>query len=136
MVRLQQELVAMLRETGSAEGAKQFWSRIKFDQRFGRKLARYGFGVPERQLRLNKVAFPDCNFVEIDAALKAGNKLYQLYDLACGRSSIAKDSAGRYKVGRKGFIIIKHAAGSGPKLNPCGRKQGRRANSTLGFVRQ
>jgi hypothetical protein len=112
-IRLQQELVPILRATGSIAGAEKYWREVDFAKEFGRKLACYGFDKPERQLQLNKVAFPNCNFVEVDAALKAGNKLYQLYDLACGRSSIAKDSAGRSKVGKKGFKIIKHAAGVG-----------------------
>jgi hypothetical protein len=109
MVRLQQDLVAMLRATGSLEGAEQFWRRIKFDKRFGKKIAHYGFAVPSRQRRLNKVAFPECNFIEVDAALKAGNKLHQLYELACGRSSIARDPANQYKPGQRGFKIIKHS---------------------------
>ena len=109
MVRLQQDLVAMLRATGSVEGAEQFWRRIKFDKRFGKKVAHYGFAVPARQIRLTKVAFPKCNFSEVDDALKAGNKLHQIYELACGRSSIAKDSAGQYKVGNRGFKTVRHA---------------------------
>jgi hypothetical protein len=66
-VRLQQQLVIMLRATGSIEGAKQFWQRIKVDKRFGRKIGHYGFLMPEQQLQLNKVAFPECNFIEVDA---------------------------------------------------------------------
>jgi hypothetical protein len=111
-IRLQQELVPILRATGSIAGAEKYWREVDFAKGFGKKLACYGFNKPERQLQLNKVAFPNCNFVEVDAALKAGNKLYQLYDLACGRCSIAKDAAGQYKVGKKGFKVVKHAAES------------------------
>jgi hypothetical protein len=45
----------------------------------------------------------------VDAALKAGNNLNRLYELACGRASIAKGSAGHYKIGGKGLEIIRHA---------------------------
>ena len=109
-IRLQQELVPILRATGSIAGAEKYWREVDFGKGFGRKLAGYGFDRRERQSLINRIAFPSVNFVEVDAALAAGNKLY---DLACGRSSIAKDSAGRYKVGKKGFKIIKHAAGVG-----------------------
>jgi hypothetical protein len=105
-IRLQQELVAMLRETGSIEGAKLFWHRIDFRKGFGRKLACYGFAKGERQLLINKVAFPKVNFVEVDAALKAGNKLRQLYELASGRASIAQDSNDQYKHSNKGLKLI------------------------------
>jgi hypothetical protein len=105
-IRLQQELVAILRETGSIEGAKLFWQRVDFKKGFGRKLACYGFTKCERQLLINKVAFPDVNFVEVDAALKAGNKLRQLYELASGRASIAQDSRHRYKYSHKRLKLI------------------------------
>jgi hypothetical protein len=106
-IRLQQELVVILRETGSVEGAKLFWHRIDFRKGFGRKLACYGFAKHQRQLLINKVAFPDINFVEVDAALKAGNKLQQLYDLASGRASIARDSNDRYKQANKGLKLVR-----------------------------
>jgi hypothetical protein len=48
-VRLHQELVAMLRATGSAEGAERIWGRIKLDQRLWKKVANYGLAVRERQ---------------------------------------------------------------------------------------
>ena len=48
-IRLQQELVPMLRVTGSFEGAERFWRRIDFAKGFGKKLACYGFDRPERQ---------------------------------------------------------------------------------------
>jgi hypothetical protein len=106
-IRLQQELVVLLRDTGSIEGAKLFWHRVDFKKGFGRKLACYGFAERERQLLINKVAFPDVNFVGVDAALKAGNKLRQLYELASGRVSIARDSNDRYKQSSKGLKLIR-----------------------------
>jgi hypothetical protein len=112
-IRLQQELVALLRDTGSIEGAKLFWRRLDFRKGFGRKLACYGFAKCERQLLINKVAFPDVNFVEVDAALKAGNKLRQLYELASGRLSIARDSNDRYKQSSKGLKLVRIAATRG-----------------------
>ena len=105
-IRLQRELVPLLRETGSIEGAKLFWHRVDFGNGFGQKLACYGFAKCERQLLINKVAFPDVNFVEVDAALKAGNKLRQLYELASGRASIAQDSRHRYKYSHKRLKLI------------------------------
>ena len=105
-IRLQQELVAILRKSGSIEGAKLFWHRVDFESEFGRKLACYGFAKRERQLLINKVAFPDVNFVEVDAALKAGNKLRQLCQLASGRASIAQNSNHRYKPANKGLKIV------------------------------
>jgi hypothetical protein len=108
-VRLHQKLVSILRATGSIEGAERTWSRIELDKRLWKKVANYGLAVRDQQLRLNKVAFPDCNNVEVDSALKAGNNLNCLYELACGRASIAKDSAGQCKVGNKGLKIVKHA---------------------------
>jgi hypothetical protein len=105
-IRLQQELVAILRETGSTNGAKLFWHSVDFKKGFGRKLACYGFEKRGRQLLINKVAFPDLNFVEVDAALQAGNKLRQLYQLASGGASIARDSNDRYKAGNKGLKIM------------------------------
>jgi hypothetical protein len=64
--------------------------------------------VLERRLKLNKIAFPDVNPSEVDAALRAGNNLNRLYELACGRASITKDSFGHYKMGSKGLKIVKH----------------------------
>jgi hypothetical protein len=105
-IRLQQELVEMLRATGSIEGAEQFWCRMDFNKGFGKKLACYGYASRERQLLINKVAFPSLNFIEVDAALKAGNKLRQLYQLASGSAAIARDSHDRYKPANKGLKIV------------------------------
>lgn len=66
-------------------------------------------GLPSAigQLAINKVAFPDANFVEVDAALKAGNKLRQLYEVASGNALIAQDSRNQYKVAKRGLKIIR-----------------------------
>ena len=104
-IRLQQELVSILRATGSMAGAKQYWQRIDFRKGLGRKLACYGFNKVERQLMINRVAFPRIQFVEVDAALAAGNQLRQIYTLACGDAWIVRDGA-RYKRGKKGLKII------------------------------
>ena len=105
-IRLQQELVEVLRATGSIEGAEKLWRSVDFNGPFGKKLACYGFAKRARQLLINKVAFPDLNFIEVDAALKAGNKLRQLYQLAIGCASIARDSNDRYKPGNKGLKVV------------------------------
>jgi hypothetical protein len=107
--RLHRDLVATLRASGSVKGAEQTWLRLRLNARLWKRIVTYGLGVRERQLQLNKVAFPDANANEVDATLKAGNNLRKLYELGCGHASIAKDSAGRYRLGRKGLMIVKHA---------------------------
>ena len=104
-IRLQQELVPILRATGSIEGAELYWRRMNFKKGFGRKLACYGFDRRQRQSLINQVAFPRTQFMEVDAALVAGNKLQQLYALACGDAWIAQDEGEHYKRGTKGLKI-------------------------------
>jgi len=107
--RLHRELVERLRASGSAKGAEQCWIRFRLNSRFWQRIVTYGLGLPEKQSLLNKIAFPDFNLAEVDAALKAGNNLHKLHELASGRASIATDLAGRYKTGNKGLKIIQHA---------------------------
>jgi hypothetical protein len=107
--RLHQSLVAMLRASGSVEGAEQTWDRFRLNTRLWKRIVTYGLGLRDRQLQLNKIAFPDANTAEVDAAVQAGNSLSRLHDLACGRGSIARDSAGHFKVGAKGLKIVRHA---------------------------
>lgn len=106
--RLQREIVAALRASGSIEGAERSWVRFQSNPRLWKRIVIYGLAVPERQAKLNKIAFPDFNLVDVNAALKAGNNLNRLYDLARGRASIATDSAGLYKIGAKGLKVIQH----------------------------
>src|SRR5213078_1689638 len=96
-------LVARLRASGSWEGAKHTWSVLRLNQRLWKRIARYGLDRRERQLQLNKISFPDCNWTEVEAALTAGSELERLYELACGKASIARDSAGYYKIGAHGL---------------------------------
>jgi hypothetical protein len=110
--RLHRDLVATLRASGSVQGAEQTWLRLRLNTRLWKRIVTYGLDLPERQLQLNKVAFPDANATEVDAALKAGNNLRKLYELACGHASIATDSAGCYRLGRKGLMIVKQATPS------------------------
>ncbi len=107
--RLHRELVERLRASGSAKGAEQCWIRFQLNPRLWKRIVTYGLSAPEKQSLLNKVAFPDFNTAEVDAALKAGNNLHKLHELASGRASIAKDPAGHYKIGAKGFKIIQHS---------------------------
>ena len=107
--RLHQKLVEILRASGSTKGAEQTWVRFRRNARLWKRIVTYGLGFRERQLQLNKIAFPDSNVAEVDAALRAGNNLNRLYELACGRASIAKDSAGHYKIGNSGLKIVRHA---------------------------
>jgi hypothetical protein len=96
----------MLRATGSIEGAKRFLHRIDFAKGFGRKLARYGFARAERQALINRVAFPEVNAAEVEAALAAGNKLTELYEIACGHASIARNANDQHQCGRKGLKVV------------------------------
>lgn len=105
--RLHREIAARLRDSGSVYGAKETWGRLRLNARLWKRIVTYGLALPERQLQLNKVAFPDCNLAEVDAALEAGNNLRGLYDLACGRSSLAKNASGNYKTGGKGLKILR-----------------------------
>ena len=108
--RLHRELIARLRASGSIRGAKQIWTILRLNQRLWRRIVNYGLDRPERQLQLNTIAFPNSNWAEVDAALKAGNKLDRLYELACGSGSIAKDATGNYKIGVYGLKIVKHVS--------------------------
>jgi hypothetical protein len=108
--RLHRELVATLRASGSVEGAEQTWMRLRLNARLWKRIVTYGIEGQERQLQLNKIAFPDVGVVEVDAALLAGNNLTRLYELACGRASLARDWAGHYKIGAKGLKIVRHGA--------------------------
>jgi hypothetical protein len=107
IARLHRELVATLRAFGSIEGAEQAWLRFRLDPRLWKRIVTFGLAVPERQAKLNKIAFPDFNRADVDAALTAGNTLNRLFDLARGRASLATDSRGRYKIGSKGLKIAK-----------------------------
>jgi hypothetical protein len=107
--RLHREIVARLRDSGSVYGAKETWGRLRLNARLWKRIVTYGLALPARQSQLNKIAFPDSNAVEVDAALKAGNNLNRLYELASGQASIAKDSNGHYKIGKKGLMIVRHA---------------------------
>jgi hypothetical protein len=105
--RLHRELVTRLRDSGSVDGAEKMWGRLRINARLWKRIVTYGLAPPERQSQLTKVAFPDCNRAEVDAALEAGNNLRTLLDLASGRSSLATDSGGRYKQGGKGLKSVK-----------------------------
>jgi hypothetical protein len=79
---------------------------MELDSRLWRELATYDLQAKERRAHLNKVAFPDCNHADVDAALKAGNNLTKLYDVARGQAYVAKTSAGHYVTGKKGLKIV------------------------------
>jgi hypothetical protein len=113
---LYRELVERLRASGSAKGAQLSWTRFKLNPRLWKRIVTYGLALSERQSQLNKIAFPECNLAEVDAALAAGNNLGRLFELASGHASIAKDSAGHYTTGNKGLMIVKHAAASRTRL--------------------
>lgn len=107
-VRVQQDIVCTLRAAGK-DARHNTWLNIERDAQCWKELASYDLNAPERRSHLNKVAFPDTNQEEVDAALKAGNNLNQIYYVACGRASIPKDSVGNFLAGKKGLKIVKHA---------------------------
>jgi hypothetical protein len=116
---LHRELVTRLRASGSLRGAARAWSLLRLNRRLWKRVATYGLDRPDRQLQLNRIAFPDSNWIEVDAALQAGNKLHRIYELARGNASVGRDIAGRYKIGSKGLKIIRHgkvAAQSAPDV--------------------
>jgi hypothetical protein len=106
--RLHRDLVARLRGSGSSEGAERTWSRLRLNRRLWKRVTTYGLDRPDRQLQLTKVAFPDSNWMDVDAALQAGNNLHGIYELARGNASVGRDIIGRYKIGSKGLKIIRH----------------------------
>jgi hypothetical protein len=113
--RLHRELVTRLRESGGIEGAQRMWPRLRHNRRLWRRIVTYGLDRPDRQLQLTKIAFPDSNWMDVDAALQAGNNLSGINELARGNASIARDTTGRYKQGVKGLKIITHGqAASAP----------------------
>jgi len=101
--RLHREIVRRLRACGSIEGAEQAWAAFRLNRRLWKRIVTYGLDRIEQRHRLNKIAFPDCNWLEVDSALAAGNKLKTIHDLACGTASVVKDLAGRYQVGAHGL---------------------------------
>lgn len=118
MAMLCRELVSILRTKGSIEGAQRAWPELLRDPRLAKRLITFGLADRARQAQLNRVAFPECNYADVDLALAAGNKLRELYALACGAASIAQDAAGRPQVGRKGWKIValhKPSGGTGTR---------------------
>jgi hypothetical protein len=105
--RLHQEIVGRLRAFGSIDGAKLAWAHFRQNPRLWRRIVIYGLSTPERQAKLNQIAFPETGFAQVDAALKAGNNLNRVHELALGLASIATDSAGHFKMGRCGLKIVK-----------------------------
>lgn len=106
--RLHRELVTRLRAFGSIEGANRAWQRFPLHSQLWRRIVTYGLSATESQAKLNKIAFPETNFADVDAALQAGNNLNRIYELARGRASIARDSAGHRHIGAKGLKIVKY----------------------------
>ena len=99
----------MLRSNGPDQ-ARNTWYHILLDSKLSAEIASYDLRTPQRQSHLTKVAFPDYNRDEVNAALEAGAHLNNLYALARGRAYIPKDSAGRYLKGKKGLKIVSKGA--------------------------
>jgi hypothetical protein len=108
--RFHREVVARLRVFGSIEGAKLAWPRFRQNRRLWRQIETFGLSDRDRQAKLNRIAFPETNFSAVEAALEAGNNLDRLYELACGRASTIRDSAGHHKIGAKGLKIIRQGS--------------------------
>lgn len=114
MACLQRELVSRLRTGGSMEGVERTWALLRLNPRLWKRVTTYGLDRPDRQLQLKRIAFPGFNWPEVDAPLRAGNKLPRIYELARGSASIARDAAGHYKIGAKGLKFMKHWRAAAP----------------------
>jgi hypothetical protein len=117
MARLQRDLVDRLRARGSVEGAECIWTLLKLNRRLWKRITTYGLDRPDRQRQLNRIAFPDSNWTEVDAARRAGNKLLGIYELARGNASIARDAVGHYRIGAKGLKIVKSRRAAAPSVS-------------------
>lgn len=94
----------MLR-AGGKQARHDTWHQFDLDTRLLKELATYDLNDKERRSHLNKVAFPDTNHAEVDAALKAGNNLNELFKVARGRASIPRDATG-FVLGKRGLKIV------------------------------
>lgn len=103
--RLVKALVATLRSRGF-NARRDSWSVMQRDERLWNEIVSHGLYAPQRQSWLSKIAFPDFNEAEVDAAMHAGNNLNRLYEIARGKATIATDSAGNWIRGKKGYRII------------------------------
>ena len=97
--RLHREIVRRLRAYGSIEGAEQAWAAFRLNRRLWKRIMTYRLDGIEQQHRLNQIAFPDCNWREVDAALAAGNKLRTIHALANGSASVVRKLDGQYQIG-------------------------------------
>ena len=104
-VRLQKEIISILRRGGPIM-LSQNLKDIMDDPKLAKELESYDLHTPPRLSYLKKIAFPDYNREDVDAALEAGANLNDLFKIARGRAYIAKDSVGRYLNGKKGLKIM------------------------------
>lgn len=107
--RLHRELVALLRSKGNLALAIVAWREIRLRRSLWIRVVQFGLDHPERQSQLNRVAFPEHNHAEVDAALAAGNNLRTLYELASGSAWAARHVTGEYKLGRRGLRVFRGA---------------------------
>jgi hypothetical protein len=106
MAHLHRELVALLRSKGSAALTVVAWREIRSRRRLWERVVHFGLDRAERRSQLNRVAFPEHNHPEVEAALAAGNSLRLLAALASGRAWIPRDEQGNYRRGRRGLRIF------------------------------
>jgi len=76
------------------------------------RVVRFGLDRSDRQTQLNRVAFPEHNHAEVEAALAAGNNLRTLFELAAGRAWVARGDDGTYKQGRRGLRVFRNVGKS------------------------
>src|SRR5450432_3649734 len=114
-IRVQKDAVETIRILGQSELLRRMGHRQRRDliriflskkKKLWAEMEGCDLVASERLSHLNKVAFPDFNHEGVDAALKAGNNLNDLYALACGRAFITKDGKGNYVIGTKGHLKI------------------------------
>ncbi len=113
--RLHRELVALLRSHGNIAVAVVAWREIRLRRGLWARVVQFGLDRPEQQSQLNRVAFPEDNHAEVEAALAAGNNLRTLHDLASGRAWVARDENGNYKLGRRGLRVFRKRSEPNPR---------------------
>ncbi len=104
--RLHRELVALLRAGGSIAVTIVVWREIRLKGALWKRVVHFGLASEACQSQLNRIAFPEHNHAEVEAALLAGNTLRTLYRLATGYGWVARDAHGNYKQGRKGLRVF------------------------------
>ena len=104
-----QEVVAKL-QAGGAKQIKQTWADIQASHTLLKALKEFGF--LQRKTWIKNTAFPPAYAArDVAAALKEGNHIGELNELANGVTKLKKDAAGnpvpKAKTGSRGYQVIR-----------------------------